>query len=72
MEPTVKILDVVALLNNIPEHGLLQGQVGTIVEQLADSVYEVEFCNNKGETIASLAIEATDFLKLHYEVGEAA
>ena len=40
---TPKLLDVVALTVNLPEYKLLCGQVGTIVELLADgTVFEVE------------------------------
>jgi len=63
-----KILDVVALLMNIPEKKLVAGQVGTIVEELNGNVYEVEFCNNKGETIDMAAIDAKNLLLLHYEL----
>jgi hypothetical protein len=37
------MLSVVAVLEDIPESGLLRGQVGTVVERLAPGVYEVEF-----------------------------
>ncbi len=68
MNSNFKLLDVVALLRDIPEQHLLQGQVGTIVELLDEHVYEVEFSNPKGETTSSIAIFAKDLLLLHYEV----
>ncbi len=40
---TAKFLDVVALTVDLPEHNLYRGQVGTVVEILADGgVFEVE------------------------------
>ena len=63
-----KILDVVALLKDIPSKSLVSGQVGTIVEELAENVYEIEFINNKGETIATASAEADNLLLLHYEL----
>ena len=36
-------LSVVALFEDLPAKGLKRGQVGTIVEDLAPGVYEVEF-----------------------------
>jgi len=33
---------VVALLEDLPEEGLVRGQVGTVVENWAPGVYEVE------------------------------
>ena len=37
-----RLLDVVALLADVPKHHLARGQVGTVVEIL-DGGYEVEF-----------------------------
>lgn len=51
-----KLLDVVALLRDIPEKKLMNGQVGTIVEHLDDTLFEVEFINKNGETITSLPV----------------
>ena len=48
----VKLLDVVALLDDKPAEGLVSGQVGTIVEVLAPDVFEVEFLDANGRTIA--------------------
>jgi hypothetical protein len=62
-----KILDVVALLKDIPEQKLIKGQVGTIVEQLQNNVFEVEFSSNAGEAIATIPVNAENLLLLHYE-----
>ncbi len=43
MDKAVEILDVVALMEDLPPHGLYRGQVGTVVESLAPHVFEVEF-----------------------------
>ncbi|TYQ27117.1 DUF4926 domain-containing protein [Pseudanabaena sp. UWO310] len=41
---SVKLLDVVALTIDLPQDNLWRGQVGTIVEILAnDQAFEVEF-----------------------------
>ena len=63
----IKLLDVVALLKNAPTEGIVMGQVGTVVELLAPKVYEVEFANQNGETIAMVAVEEKDLLLLHFE-----
>ena len=55
MERTIQILDVVALLTDIPEHRLVRGQVGTVVEQLDEGIFEVEFIDNEGRTYATLS-----------------
>lgn len=63
----VELLSVVALLADLPDHGLVRGQVGTVVERLAPGVYEVEFSDDAGRTYASLAVPAQQLLVLHYE-----
>ncbi len=64
----LRLLDVVALLKNVPEKKLKKGQVGTIVEILENAHYEVEFCNNKGESFALFAVAEKDLMLLHYEL----
>jgi hypothetical protein len=66
MKSQFSILDAVALITPIPEHGLMAGQVGTIVEELEPNVFEVEFCDDSGVTYASLAIPAKSIMALHY------
>lgn len=63
----LKLLDVVALLKNIPGEKLIKGQVGTIVEELDEETYEVEFADKQGKTIISLALKAHDLMLLHFE-----
>jgi Domain of unknown function (DUF4926) len=65
---TLKMFDVVALLRDEIEHKVVKGQVGTIVEYLAEGVFEVEFANKFGETISEFAVKAEDLLKLHHEL----
>jgi hypothetical protein len=67
MKTKVKLLDVVALTDDLPECELQSGQVGTVVEFLAPDVYEVEFIDNDGRTYAELAVRADKLLVLHYE-----
>lgn len=68
MNNKLKILDVVALLKNMPEKNLIMGQVGTIVEVLTEKVYEVEFAGKNGEAIALAAVDSENLLLLHYEL----
>ena len=63
----IEILSVVALLEDMPEHGLIRGQVGTVVEVLAPGVYEVEFCDDDGRAYAMLALKAEQLMRLHHE-----
>ncbi len=52
------MLSVVALLEDVPEKGLLRGQVGSVVDDLAPGVYEVEFSDDSGQTYATLALRS--------------
>lgn len=63
----MKLLDTVALLEDLPERKLYRGQVGTLVEELAPGVYEVEFSDDEGRTYASLALQLEQLLILHHE-----
>lgn len=63
----IELLDVVALTQDLLERGLQRGQVGTVVEQLAPDVFEVEFSDNNGRTYATLALKTSQLMRLHYE-----
>jgi len=67
-----KLLDVVALLVDKPEEGPVVGQVGTVVEVLAPDVYEIEFLDSKGETIALTELKRSEVLVLKHEPAVAA
>ena len=72
MNIPIKLLGTVAITENVPEHNLYRGQVGTIVEMLAPETYEVEFSDNKGQTYAILAINTNQFMVLHVQFLQAA
>jgi hypothetical protein len=61
------LLSAVALLEDVPDHDLRRGQVGTVVEWLAPGVYEVDFSDDKGRSYASLSLRAEQMLPLHHE-----
>jgi hypothetical protein len=65
------LLDVVALLTDLPAQRLARGQVGTIVEQLDDKTSLVEFSDDQGRAYAVAPCPRADLLVLHY-VPEAA
>lgn len=67
MELAIHLLDVVALTEPLPQHDLLRGQVGTVVEILAPDVFEVEFSDDSGRTYASVAVRADQLIVLHYQ-----
>ena len=57
---TIKLLDTVALREDLSARKLRAGEVGTVVEVLDASVYEVEFCDDNGQTCAQFALRATN------------
>jgi hypothetical protein len=65
------LLDVVALLTDLPAQRLARGQVGTIVELLDDKTSLVEFSDEQGRAYAIAPCPRTELLTLHY-VPEAA
>ena len=67
MDSSIRLLDVVALTDDLRECGLRRGQVGTVVELLAPGVFEVEFSDDQGRTYASLALPANQLMTLHYQ-----
>jgi len=67
MNQGIHLLDVVALTEDIPAHGLLRGQGGTVVEFLGPDMFEVEFVDNDGRTYATLSLKSSQLLVLHYQ-----
>lgn len=65
---TVKLLDVVALTVDLPQYNLCRGQVGTVVELLADgTAFEVEFSDRNGRTYESLGLRPEQIMVLRFE-----
>jgi hypothetical protein len=60
------ILDVVALLSDLPTQGLARGQVGTIVELLDNVTVLVEFSDEHGRAYAITPCPRSELLVLHY------
>ncbi|HET6250883.1 MAG TPA: DUF4926 domain-containing protein [Tepidisphaeraceae bacterium] len=72
MMQTPQLLDVIALISDLPSPLLRRGQVGTIIECLAPGVFEVEFSDDQGRTYAQAAIHADQLIVLHYQPLQAA
>ena len=60
------VLDVVALLADIPTERLARGQVGTVVESLDERTVLVEFSDDEGRAYAIVPCPDSDLLVLHY------
>ena len=68
----IKLLDVVALVEDLDSEGLRRGEVGTVVEQWKDGVFEVEFSDDAGKAYAFVALRPDQLMKLHFRKDEAA
>lgn len=67
MANTIKLLDVVALIVALPEYNLRRGQVGTVVDILAEgNAFEVEFSDCEGRTFESLGLRPDQIMMLRY------
>jgi hypothetical protein len=65
---SIKLLDVVALTVDLPDYNLWRGQVGTVVETLANgTAFEVEFSDRDGRTFESIGLRPDQIMVLHFE-----
>jgi len=68
----IKLLDVVALVEDLDSEGLRRGEVGTVVEEWKEGDFEVEFSDNSGKPYAFAALRPEQMMKLHFRKEEAA
>ena len=61
----IKLLDVVALMEDLDSEGLRRGEVGTVVE-------EWKFSDDFGKAYAFAALRPNQLMKLHFRKDEAA
>jgi len=68
MTESFSLLDVVTLTEDLPEQNLWRGQVGTIVDILAEGqAFEVEFSDRDGQVYASLGLRSEQMMPLYFE-----
>ena len=53
---TLQVLDVVVLNENLPQHGLRRGDLGTVVDVYTPDAIEVEFATASGRTQALVTL----------------
>lgn len=63
----LELLDVVAVTDDVPEHILVRGQMGTVVEIFEPGVYLVEFSDRNGEMYALASLRAEQLMLLRKE-----
>jgi Domain of unknown function (DUF4926) len=63
----IELHSVVALTEDLPQEGLVRGQVGTVVESWSPDVFEVEFADDNGKTYAMVALKIEQLMRLYHE-----
>ena len=63
----MKLLYVVALVEDLPELSLYRAQVGTIVEEYEPGVFEVEFSETTGCAYAIETLTEDRLMMLYYQ-----
>jgi hypothetical protein len=59
--------DIVALIRDVEDRGLVRGQVGTVVEMWRPGVFEVEFADVDGRAYAFAALPEETLMPLHFQ-----
>ncbi len=60
----VELLDTVALLRDLPEFGLVRGQVGAVMDDAGGDCVLVEFADFEGRSVSLPTIRRADLLRL--------
>ncbi len=60
----IELLEMVVLRRDLPEHGLQQGDLGTVVELYEPDGLEVEFVTASGKTQAVVTLRVKDVRKV--------
>jgi hypothetical protein len=64
MQDEIKLLDVVALTEDMPQYQLRRGEIGAVVECYAGNAYEVEFVAQDGYTYALVTLQSDQLIAL--------
>lgn len=67
MNAGIRLLDIVALVEDLPEYGIYRGQVGTVTDIVAPDVFEVDFSDTSGQTFAELNLTSQQLMLLLHE-----
>jgi hypothetical protein len=60
-------LDLVVLLEDLPQKQLPRGQVGRVIQEMGSGVYEVEFSDRDGLAFAFLPLRERQIMKLLFD-----
>ena len=71
MSTDIKLLDIVALTTDLPDHDVHRGEIGTVVECHTGDAFEVEFVAQDGYTYALVALRSDQLIPLKQKRGHA-
>lgn len=66
----MKVLDVVALVEDVAAHNLYRGHVGTLVDEWELGMFEVEFADTNGVAYAMVALRSEQLMVLSWQPRE--
>lgn len=64
----ITLFDVVILTEDLPAKKLRHGNIGTVIEILADDAFLVEFVDSEGRTYAEEILKAPQLWKARYQL----
>ena len=70
----IPLLTPVATTQDVPDHKLTRGQIGTVVEYLdreGEKALLVEFSDEQGQTYACVALRSDQLMPLHRNIDAA-
>jgi hypothetical protein len=67
MPDTINELDLVVLLQDLPQRGLPRGQVGRVIQEMGQGMFEVEFSDNDGLAFAYLPLHERQIMRLLFD-----
>ncbi|MEO8606334.1 MAG: DUF4240 domain-containing protein [Chloroflexota bacterium] len=63
----IRVNDVIALREDIPEHSLSQGRIGQVLEVLTPDEFKIEFVDSDDQPVAKPHLKRRQFISLRHE-----
>jgi len=66
MKDKIEKLDVVAILEDLPELGISRGDIATVLEEVSEKIFLLEISDRNGKTISMIELPQKSIMKLNY------
>lgn len=63
MPNSLPLFAVVKTLSAFPQYGIPAGAEGSVIDRHPDDEYEVEFCDDHGETLATVVVTSDQLVR---------